>query len=153
MRNLFYAGYHIDVEGGVVYGRRGQPMTKLDSSGYIQVGHGRSKFYAKAHRMIWEAAHGPIPEGLQINHINGIKTDNRIENLEVVTPSENLKHAYRIHLTTAIGEKNGRAKLSPNQVLHIRSSGESQRNLALRYGVSRRTIRAVISRENWSHTA
>lgn len=63
-----------------------------------------------AHRFIWEHVNGRLSEGLQINHINGVKDDNRIENLEAVTPSENLKHAYRIGLSDARGEKNGRYK-------------------------------------------
>jgi hypothetical protein len=46
---------------------------------------------------------------MQINHINGVKWDNRISNLEIVTPGENLAHAYRIGLASAKGDKNGRA--------------------------------------------
>lgn len=45
------------------------------------------------HRLVFEAFKGPIPKGLEINHKNGIKHDNRLENLELVTKSENLKHA------------------------------------------------------------
>lgn len=63
-----------------------------------------------AHRMVWESVHGPIPPGKEINHINGIKSDNRIANLEAVTPSENTKHAYRIGLKDASGTNNGRYK-------------------------------------------
>jgi len=47
------------------------------------------------HRLIWEAFIGPIPEGMQINHINEDKTDNRLENLELVTPEENLNFGSR----------------------------------------------------------
>ena len=42
-----------------------------------------------AHRVVWESAHGPIPDGMQIDHINGIKNDNRLENLRCVTVQQN----------------------------------------------------------------
>ena len=65
-------------------------------AGYVSVTLRVSKGVYKTklvHRLIWEAFNGPIPEGLEINHINGIKHDNRLCNLELVTKSENLKHA------------------------------------------------------------
>lgn len=104
---ITYCGYQIDEVLGVVYGKYGRPVRAL-SKGYIRVNHGRNKFYRDAHRLIWEAVNGPIPEGMQVNHINGIKTDNRIINLEVVTPRENLLHAYRTGLKCAKGDSNGR---------------------------------------------
>ncbi len=59
--------------------------------GYLVVGlskNGKTKtFYV--HRLVWSAFNGPIPEGMQINHKSEVKTDNRLENLELVTPKEN----------------------------------------------------------------
>lgn len=49
--------------------------------------------YRTGHRCILEAFLGVRPDGLQTNHKNGIKTDNRLENLELVTPKENMRHA------------------------------------------------------------
>lgn len=45
------------------------------------------------HRAVWEAFHGLIPEGMEINHINCQRDDNRLKNLEVVTPSGNQNHS------------------------------------------------------------
>lgn len=54
------------------------------------------KHWKKIHRAVVEAFVGPIPKGMVVNHINGIKDDNRLENLEVCTNAENLKHSWRI---------------------------------------------------------
>ena len=45
------------------------------------------------HRLVYECFHGPIPDGMQINHIDSNRQNNCINNLESVTPSENVKHA------------------------------------------------------------
>ena len=47
------------------------------------------------HRLVWTAFNGPIPEGLQINHLNEIKSDNRLENLSLCTPKENMNYGTR----------------------------------------------------------
>ena len=52
-----------------------------------------------AHRIIWENMVGPIPKGMEINHINGRKDDNRLCNLELVTHAHNMQHAKAIGLT------------------------------------------------------
>lgn len=43
------------------------------------------------HRLVWTAFNGPIPNNLQINHLNEVKTDNRLDNLEAVTAAENIR--------------------------------------------------------------
>ena len=68
-----------------------------DNKNYPQVRVG-GKLYL-CHRLVWEAVHGPVPEGYEINHINGIKNDNRLANLELVTHQENMQHAKRTGLT------------------------------------------------------
>jgi transcriptional regulator CtsR len=103
------SGYVIDPEAGHVYGRLGKPISKRCGGGYIQRMRTRACPAKMVHRIIWESVYGPIPEGMQINHINGVKDDNRIANLELVTPSENTKHAYRLGLARADGAFNGRS--------------------------------------------
>ena len=57
-----------------------------------QIGLPPKHFYI--HRFVYEIFNGPIPDGMQINHIDSNKQNNCINNLELVTPSENLKHAH-----------------------------------------------------------
>lgn len=49
----------------------------------------------QVHRLVWEAFNGSITEGLQVNHINEIKTDNRLENLNLMTAKENINWGTR----------------------------------------------------------
>lgn len=56
---------------------------------------GKRKTY-RLNRLIYEAVSGePIPEGMQVNHINECKTDNRFENLNLMTPKENCNFGTR----------------------------------------------------------
>ena len=67
--------------------KEGDPAGSPNSSGHLQFVY-KGKNYA-VHRVIWEMFNGPIPDGLQIDHINRIKSDNRIENLRLANNSQN----------------------------------------------------------------
>jgi hypothetical protein len=95
------------------------------SKGYKQlIGHLDGKeITCVAHRLIYAYFNNldELPSDLEINHINGIKDDNRIENLELVTPSENQKHAYSTGLKKhQNGEENPSAKLTNKEVHAIK---------------------------------
>lgn len=65
----------------------------LDTDGYIKVilsKKGRKRITKSLHRLVYETFVGEIPQGMQVNHINEIKTDNRLENLNLMTPKENI---------------------------------------------------------------
>ena len=65
---------------------------KLTHKGYYKVWlckNSIKKTY-RVHRLVWEAFNGQIPEGYEVNHINEVKTDNRLENLNLMTHKENI---------------------------------------------------------------
>ena len=71
---------------------------QINSCGYYQVvlcKNSIQKFYL-VHRLVWEAFNCQIPEGYEINHINEIKTDNRLSNLNLMTCKENNNWGTRI---------------------------------------------------------
>lgn len=90
-----------------------------------------------------------------VNHKDGNKQNNRASNLEWCTRSENMKHAYQHQLKSSIGVKNGRHKLSNEDVLFIlehyapRDKRFGAKALAEQFGVAHQTVCAVISGQNW----
>lgn len=66
----------------------------IDNHGYCRVRlckNGDKQLFT-VHRVIWEAFNGKIPEGLQINHKDEVKSNNILKNLEIVTPGENIRY-------------------------------------------------------------
>jgi len=73
---------------------RNNRVNKGDRAGTFDTSSGYRVSYVKGkpireHRVIWEMLNGKIPKGLQIDHINRVRDDNRIENLRLVTGSVN----------------------------------------------------------------
>lgn len=147
----------IKTQGGRPSFRELKPGFRRDYFNFtLSVGNTQRTF--AAHRMVWEAANGPLPAGTQINHKNGDKRDNRLVNLEPCTASENMKHAYNVLgrdvRRPQIGSKNGRSKLTEEDVslvFAMRREGFSQQKIADRFGVDQTSISNLLLRKTWTN--
>lgn len=121
----------------------------------IRIREGGKRYQTPASRLIWQYFKGDIPVGLQINHKDGDKTNNRLENLELTTPLENTRHAIRTGLRNTKGEAHPMAKLKALDVKAIRKMYKSKiyswRNLAKMFDVSKTQIGYIIKNKSWRH--
>ena len=126
----------------------------LASSGYLSVNlydGPRRRKGALVHHLVAHAFIGPRPVGAQINHIDGIKSNNSAVNLEYVSRAENVAHASRLGLRPR-GTRSPSAKLNEADVLEIRAClarGESQKSIGARFGVYHTTIADIADGTTW----
>ena len=104
------------------------------------------------HRLVAEAFIENTEDKPQVNHIDGNRCNNNINNLEWVTCSENQLHAYRVLnrvRSTGGTPRPTKRKLTREQVIEIRASNESQSSLARMYGVGQHTIWCILKRKTY----
>lgn len=135
--------------------RRYRPLMLRQSrlnNGYLKVSliSGGKYFHKTVHSLVCSAFLGPRPPGLVIAHYNGIKHDNRIENLRYATKSENMRDCYRLGELKA-GDGSPVAKINSAIAERIRREGGSQSRIAAKYGVSQSLVSQIKRGKVWAN--
>lgn len=126
----------------------------IDSDGYLLVSlckNGKAE-KLKMHRLVAQTFI-PNPDNKpDVNHkaVDGDKTNICVFNLEWNTRAENMKHAKENNFM-AKGEKHVNSKLTEKDILEIRSSKLTHRELGVIYGVNRGTITKITNNYRWAH--
>lgn len=146
-------------------GREAIMKPALDSNGYCRTMLKRDdgKIHTiKVHRIVAQTFIDNPENKPSVNHINGVRNDNRLENLEWCTHSENLCHSYKIGNSSNRGEKNPCAKLTDAQAMEIIENytfgrkglkkGElSKVDIAKKYNVPVSVIKRLVQKKTWIH--
>jgi hypothetical protein len=172
-----FPGYRVGSDGSVWSSKRSGSTRcnfpwKCKSPGIDTNGYPFVKLYGddlkivSVHRLVLEAFIGPCPEGMEACHNNGVRTDNRVENLRWDTHDENMHDAFRHGTLTPRqprqkkvrrsfkGEASPQAKLTDDAVRIILSTPQKWgvcAALSRQFGVSAVTILRVRQRKLWTH--
>jgi hypothetical protein len=133
----------VELKGGTTVYRHVSIMTDL---GYKQ---------KSVHKLVVETFIGLVPKGMLCNHKNGNKLDNRADNLEIVTPSENTKHAYDTGLAFArSGENHYLSNLTDEKVLNIYKDIKLYKTndyIAEKYNIQFKAVSLLRMGSRWRH--
>ena len=154
-----FEGYMVNSRGDIFSLKqdpKGRRLKQFLNKGYPQVSLCKDfkRYTFRVHRLVLKSFIGD--SDLEVNHINGKKHDNRLENLEYVTRSRNCQHAHDNGLVdSARGSRQGNSKLTEDLVIWIRCLYEtgdfSQRELAKIYSISQSVIWEVLNEKSWRH--
>lgn len=114
-REVIYKGktFFVSNIGRVAYTRNDKHLylytLKIDDNGYVRI----SPKNTFVHRLVVTAFISEVPQNMVINHKNGMKTDNRVENLEIITQQENVLHAINVLGKVHLGLKGRFGKCHP----------------------------------------
>lgn len=151
------SGLLVEPSEGRVWRPGGAPAGKQYTDGYLRIIERRGRSSCKTwyvHRLVWEVVHGPIPAGMQIDHLDADPANNQLSNLQLVTGQQN-RLLQRERNLARFGSKSSECKLTPAEVRAVISTAESVPHAvwARRLGVKSVTIRCIRKGETWTHVA
>lgn len=114
--------------------------TVIGNNGYVRVGlkkvDAKNTNYITVHRLVALAFCQGFQDGYTVNHINGLKADNRANNLEWCNLKNNIRHAYRLGLRDSNRRKPKIPHEHKEMLIQEHKSGKTYRDLAAIYGVN-----------------
>jgi len=126
--------------------------TNRDGYRYVVLSKDGERYTKKIHRLVAEHFVDNPDNKPNVNHIDGIKTNNELWNLEWCTQKENVQHAYDIGLVSQKGIENNASKLTQAKADLIclqYAFGTTQQKLAEKFGVGQATISRVLNKESY----
>ena len=155
-----YEGRYIIGSNGEIMNKRGLLLKQsLDTDGYklITLYNGSRKMF-RVHRLVVENFIGSIPEKMEVNHIDYDRANNHVENLEIVTHLENVRHSYdrivkgiKSNGTTSGNKKNSKVTIKEaNEIREKYSTGKyTQIELGNMYGLKRSAMSDLLNGKTW----
>lgn len=131
-------------------------QSKLKGYRIVNYDSSEKRTSARVHRLVALAWVDGYSAGLEVNHLNGNKADNRAENLEWVTHLQNMRHATEVMgvIPYRGGAKNPRARLTENQVAEIRklrAEGSTLWSVARRFDISATHVDYICKGKSWKN--
>jgi len=152
-----FSNYRVSSQGDVVSTCYNEPRLLKHGVNngyhYVRLYKGGKQYLKMVHRLVLEAF-GEDRNKPCVNHKDGNKHNNNVDNLEWCTYSENNKHAREVLGKTFEGEKSGRTKLKTSQVSRMRlmnKLGTSYNKIAKLFDVSKSCVAHIIKRRVWTH--
>jgi hypothetical protein len=145
-----FAGNHGQYEPGRIL------RPHISKNGYVRIelnAPGIHPVKRTIHSLVLEAFHGPRPEGKESRHLDGIRSNNGILNLEWGTKRENSKDQFK-HGTRILGESHPMRKLDESTVREmrkLRASGHTYQRIADRFGVDQSNVALIVKGKAWKH--
>ena len=106
------------------------------------------RYSVRVHRLVAHAFLGPCPKGKQVNHKDGIKSHNSVDNLEYVSSKENIRHAWKLGLANYSGVNNMNSSLTEEDVILIkkllnRKIPPSYKSIANQFGITEYVVKGI----------
>lgn len=151
VENYTYKGYEVSRF------RKGRILKQKNTyDGYLEstlLKHGKPKCF-RTHRLVAMAFNPTEKTGLEIDHLNCLKKDNRIENLEWVTNKENIDRAIKNDLFNPVGSSNSNCQTSEEQVMMVRvlsNEGYTRRQVSEKVGIPKSRVKQIVTNVTWKN--